>query len=174
MFTTYGFTEAKSRILREKLFFFFARRLWKLRGITGLFSCSNNVSILEFFTLMKRDFSNFFGSAISSSSLKMINFYKTANCPSSSQLSAFQNAAPGNQESELIRIHINDCEFCAAEAEFYARFPQADEEAAVCRDTGIPAPLYQLAEALLGSRQKNFSLLKALLGDSESLKLEKA
>lgn len=101
----------------------------------------------------------------------MINFYKNASCPASPELLAFQNGEMSNEETEFIRRHLTDCEFCAAETEFYARFPQSEE---TCVETGIPAPLYQLAEALLGNKQKNFTLLKTMLGENESLKFEKA
>lgn len=122
---------------------------------------------------MKRNFLKLFGSMFSAQSLKMINFCKNASCPPSPVLLDFQNGALSNKESERIREHLTECEFCAAETEFYFRFPQA-EDACCTAETTIPAPLYQLAEALLGSRQKNFILLKKLLGESENLTLEKA
>ncbi len=104
-------------------------------------------------------------------SLKMINFCKNATCPSSQGLLAFQKAELTMDENEFIREHLSDCEFCAAEVEFYARFPQSE---VACKETKIPAPLYQLAEALLSNKQKNFRLLNNLLGENESLSLGKA
>lgn len=106
----------------------------------------------------------------SAQSLKMINFCKNSSCPSSPELLSFQKGEFSNKDSEIIRRHLTDCEFCAVETEFYARFPQAEEE---CAETNIPAPLYQLAEALLGSREENYTLLQKLLGENGSLKLEK-
>jgi hypothetical protein len=101
----------------------------------------------------------------------MINFCKHATCPSSQGLLAFQKGESSKDENEIIRKHLTACEFCAAEVEFYARFPQSEITYA---ETKIPVPLLQLAEALLGSRQKNFNLFNKLLGENESLTLEKA
>lgn len=120
---------------------------------------------------MRRNLLKSIGLVFSAQTLKMINFCKNASCPSSTELLTFQKGEFSNKDSEIIRTHLTDCEFCAAETAFYARFPQAEEE---CAETNIPAPLFQLAEALLGSREKNFTLLQKLLGENESLRLEKA
>jgi hypothetical protein len=104
-------------------------------------------------------------------SLKMINFCKNATCPPSQSLLAFQKGETRNEENENIPKHLTSCEFCAAEVEFYARYPQSED---VCTETKIPLPLYQLAEALLGNKQKNFTLLNKLLSEKENLTLEKA
>ena len=101
----------------------------------------------------------------------MINFCKNATCPSSQDLLSFENGDIQSGESEDIRKHLTSCEFCAAEVEFYARFPQAED---VFTETKIPLPLYELAEALLSNRQKNFRLLNKLLNENERLTLEKA
>ncbi len=120
---------------------------------------------------MRRNLSKSIGLMFSAKSLKMINFCKNPSCPSSPELLAFQKGEFTNKDNEIIRTHLNDCEFCAVETEFYARFPQAEEE---CAETNIPAPLYQLAEALLGNRQKKSTSFQKLLGENESLKLETA
>ncbi len=103
----------------------------------------------------------------------MINFCKNADCPSSLGLLAFQKGEALKEEGEVIRRHLSSCEFCATEIEFYARYPFTGEED-YYTETKIPLPLYQLAEALLGSRQKNFTLLNKLLSENEILTLEKA
>ena len=100
-------------------------------------------------------------------SLKMINFRKNADCPTSQCLLAFQNGETSAAENIFIEKHLSECEFCAAEAELYARYPQADEEYS---KTEIPAALYQLAEAILNNKQKNFLLLNKLL-EIESIKI---
>jgi hypothetical protein len=123
---------------------------------------------LFFNALMRR---KFLSSTNSMFSLKMINFCKNANCPPSQSLLAFQKGETIDGENETIRVHLGDCEFCAAEVEFYARYPQSED---VCTETKIPFPLFQLAEALLSSKQKNFSLLNKLLNENETLTLEKA
>ena len=107
-------------------------------------------------------------------SLKMITFCKNVDCPTSQDLLAFQNGGTLAAENGVIHRHLADCEFCAAEIEIYAHFPQADEDFEDCIETKIPRPLYELAEALLSNRQKNFSLLNKMLGKNESLTLEKA
>lgn len=122
---------------------------------------------------MKRNIFNFFGSRLSAQSLKMISFCKSASCPASSELLAFQKSEMLKEEARKIGAHIKTCDFCQAEADFYARFPQAADEE-MCTASKIPAPLYQLAEALLGSKEKNFLLLKTLFGENENLTLEKA
>jgi len=99
--------------------------------------------------------------------LKMITFCKSAKCPTSEDLLAFERGGglPA-KKSEEIWTHLTGCEFCAAEVEFYARYPQtADEEDAgeTTARVEIPLPLYQLAKALLNNKHKDFSLLDSLL-----------
>lgn len=62
------------------------------------------------------------------------------------------------------------CDFCQAEIEMYAHYQPSEE---LCHETEIPAPLRELAQALLGSRQVSFTALKDLFEKSEKLKLEK-
>ena len=98
--------------------------------------------------------------------LKMITFCKSVDCPTSQDLLAFQEGEALLGENEEIRRHLDSCEFCAAELEFYEHFPQGEETA---ESTEIPQPLLQLAEALLGSRRKKFSLLNKLLNENKGL-----
>ena len=104
-------------------------------------------------------------------SLKMITFCKSVNCPASQDLLAFQKGETSFKENAEIIRHLETCEFCAAEVEFYSHFPQSEEMIA---SVDIPPPLYQLAEALLGSRKKKFSMLNKLFNDKENLSLKKA
>ncbi len=101
-------------------------------------------------------------------SLKMITFCKSANCPTSQDLLAFQNNADdsGGEASE-IRRHLAVCEFCAAEVEFYAHYPQAEEKVGKVE---IPLPLKELAQALLDNKHKDFLSLNNLLGEKETVK----
>jgi hypothetical protein len=101
--------------------------------------------------------------------LKMITFCKSAKCPTSEDLLSFERAGYGDglpvRKSEEIWTHLTGCEFCAAELEFYARYPQtADEEDAeeTTARVEIPLPLYELAKALLNNKHKDFSLLDSL------------
>lgn len=101
----------------------------------------------------------------------MINFYKHANCPSSQDLLAFQKEEFSFETGTLIKEHIEICEFCEAEVEFYAHYPQSEEK--VKAET-IPLPLYELAEALLSNRCRDFSVLDKLFGKNKGLELRKA
>lgn len=101
----------------------------------------------------------------------MINFRKNENCPSSYHLLAFQNGDNANKGNESIRTHLESCEFCSAEVEFYAHYPQAEEQIEAAE---IPVPLFELAEALLRNRHKDFSMLDNMLGENEGLTLKKA
>ena len=96
-------------------------------------------------------------------SLKMVTFCKSANCPSSQKLLAFQNGDVAEKDTQIIRTHLEGCEFCAAEVEFYAHYPQSEE---TISEVEIPLPLYELAEALLSNRHKDFSLLNKLLSET--------
>lgn len=87
--------------------------------------------------------------------LKMKAFRKNVNCPSSEKLLAFQKGAIAAHERSKITIHLRFCEFCAAEVDFYQRYPQA-EEPIECENAEIPQPLYELAEALLSNKKKDF------------------
>ncbi|MET0752990.1 MAG: hypothetical protein ABWZ66_06435 [Pyrinomonadaceae bacterium] len=97
-------------------------------------------------------------------SIKMVTFCKSANCPSSQKLLAFQSGETAEEEARYIRKHLAGCEFCAAEVEFYAHYPQSEETIV---EVDIPLPLYELAEALLSNKHKDYSLLNKLLNESE-------
>lgn len=104
-------------------------------------------------------------------STKMVTFCKNVNCPPSQDLLAFQNEKTSNEIGELIKSHIKKCEFCAAEIEFYARYPQAEEKV---KSEAIPPPLYELAEALLNKNREDFSALNKLISRKNGLELKKA
>lgn len=95
-------------------------------------------------------------------SLKMITFAKSAVCPTSEKLLTFQNSELADKDALAIRRHLPNCEFCAAEVEFYAHYPQSEEK---IERTEIPMPLYELAHALLSNQHKDFSLLNQLLSE---------
>ena len=94
----------------------------------------------------------------------MVTFCKSAICPSSQQLLAFENGDASANEREKIESHLADCDFCASESEFYAHYPQAEEPVPIVQ---IPIPLYELAEALLSDRHKDFLALNKLLCEKE-------
>ena len=72
-----------------------------------------------------------------------------------------------------IRIHMASCEFCTAEAEFYSRYPQLAEDLS-SEPSAIPAPLFELAEALLKNRSCDPNALDALLNENEELVVDAA
>jgi hypothetical protein len=100
-------------------------------------------------------------------SLKMLSFCKDTNCPSSQELLEFQTGEVSVRENRIIEAHLAACEFCASEVEFYAHYPQSEETVAKVE---IPIPLYELAEALLGNKHKNFLALNKLLCENELVK----
>lgn len=75
------------------------------------------------------------------------DFRKSEECPSSQELLDFQNGDIDRERGVDIRIHNSNCEFCAAEVEFYSRFPQVHDESGE-EPEEIPESLYELAEAL--------------------------
>jgi hypothetical protein len=90
----------------------------------------------------------------------MKRFRKTEECPSSEKLLAFQNGETDPATATGIRRHFRSCEFCAAEAEFYALYPPGDEK---MRLENIPPPLFELADALL-RRKRDLAPLYRLIG----------
>ncbi len=95
-------------------------------------------------------------------SIKMITFCKSLNCPSSQALLAFENGGASATETGRINGHLDDCEFCASEVEFYSHYPQAEEPVATVE---IPVPLYELAHSILNIRHKDFTALNQLFSE---------
>ncbi len=98
-------------------------------------------------------------------SKKMSSFCKSEDCPSSDELLEFQNS---EARREKIRTHLASCEFCSAEVDFYSRYPQDEGAAEPVKLTGIPAPLFELAEALLKNRHADASSLNELLSEART------
>ena len=99
-------------------------------------------------------------------SIKMPNFCKNEDCPSSQQLLEFQSGDLSRTRGIEIRKHLKSCEFCSAEVEFYSHYPQAE---GASETADIPAPLFELAEALLKNRYADSTSLNALLRENEEL-----
>ncbi len=100
----------------------------------------------------------------------MPGFCKSEECPSSHELLEFQNGDLPRTRGGEIRKHLVSCEFCSAEVEFYSHYPQ--EEGVVSETTEgteIPAPLFELAEALLKNRYADSSSLNVLLRENDEL-----
>lgn len=94
------------------------------------------------------------------------DFCKSEDCPASNELLDFQNGDLPRRRAGEISKHTASCEFCSAEVEFYSHYPQAEGSV---EPTEIPAPLYELAEALLKNRHSDSNSLNALLKENEEL-----
>ncbi len=97
-------------------------------------------------------------------SAKMTGFYKNEDCPASHDLVAFEEGDLPPGKTLRIMDHLETCEFCAAEAEFYSMYPLDDAPDAY-EPMAIPAPLFELAEALLKKKHSDPTSLKSLLID---------
>jgi hypothetical protein len=95
--------------------------------------------------------------------LNMTTFCKHEDCPSSNELLDFQRGEISRQRKAEIRSHLETCEFCDTEVEFYTHFPLEENGNEIASAVDIPAPLYELAEALLKKKHADSSSLDALL-----------
>lgn len=102
----------------------------------------------------------------------MINFCKSEDCPSSNELLDFQNADLRRSRVAEIARHLEACEFCEAEVKFYSSYPQAQDENRE-EPEAIPAPLFELAEALLKNRHGDPASLNALLKEKGGFVIDK-
>jgi anti-sigma factor RsiW len=94
---------------------------------------------------------------------KMTGFYKDENCPASDDLVAFEEGELPPAKTLRIMDHLETCEFCAAEAELYSMYPLDHAPVELPEPAAIPAPLFELAEALLKKKQSDPASLKGLL-----------
>jgi len=97
-------------------------------------------------------------------------FLKREDCPSSFELVAFQKGQLSREHGVDVRRHLASCDFCDAEEDFYEHYPLVELQ--IEKAPAIPAPLYELAEALLKGKHSNGEALNALLRDG--LVLDKA
>jgi hypothetical protein len=143
------------------------RKFWKKRRITDLLLLVTK-KFLSLVILQRGVWECSLSFSMAMGSIKMVTFCKSGNCPSSQSLLAFQNSRISEKKREEIKSHFAACEFCAAEAEFYAHYPQPEENV---DQVEIPIPLLDLAKALLNNKHKDFSVLNQLLGETESVKI---
>ena len=106
-------------------------------------------------------------------STKMSGFCKNEDCPSSQELLEFQNGDITRARGAEVRSHLKACEFCSAEVEFYSHYPQEEGAAETTERAEIPAPLFELAEALLKNRHADSSSLDSLLREKGGLVVDK-
>ena len=97
-------------------------------------------------------------------------FCKNEDCPSSHELLGFQTGDLVSNRASEVRRHLLSCEFCEAEVQFYSHYPPDESSSEV---TEIPAPLYELAEALLKNRQRDPSSLYSLFNEHGEILSEK-
>ena len=104
----------------------------------------------------------------------MSGFCKNEDCPSSQELLEFQNGDITRTRGAEVRIHLKACEFCSAEVEFYSHYPQEEGLNETIAHAQIPAPLFELAEALLKNRHADSSSLDSLLREKGGMVMDKA
>ena len=90
----------------------------------------------------------------------MEGFCKQEDCPTSEELAAL-NAGHARSYTDQLERHLAECEFCAAEAEFYRLYPPPVEEDV--RPEEMPRALFELAEALL-QKKNDLTPLYKLVG----------
>lgn len=89
----------------------------------------------------------------------MASFRKQEDCPTSEELLAFQHGDLETADSRRIGRHLGGCEFCAAEVQFYERYPvSADADECPTSAAKMPKPLFDLAEALLNRKRGEQSI----------------
>lgn len=93
-------------------------------------------------------------------------FCKNEDCPSSNELLEFQVGELSKRRSGEVGKHLAACEFCYAEVEFYTHYPQEEGQLDSVGNNEIPAPLYELAEALFRNRNGDNRSLNSLLNES--------
>jgi hypothetical protein len=101
----------------------------------------------------------------------MTAFCKNENCPPSAELLVFEKGELGPTTSYRIQDHLATCEFCEAEVKFYTLYP-TEIMSEIPTPAEIPAPLYELAEALLKHRYADAAALNDLLKEKEGLTVE--
>jgi hypothetical protein len=101
--------------------------------------------------------------------IKMMTFCKSPKCPSSESLLSYQKGERSEETAPKIEKHLEGCEFCTAEVEFYNRFPQSEEPMSKVE---IPIPLLELAKALLTDKREGSRLLHDMVGEDEALPIK--
>lgn len=99
-------------------------------------------------------------------STKTTTFRKSEDCPTSNELLEFQEGVLTTGHAHDVGRHLARCEFCAAEIDLYTHYPQAEGGEESVESARIPAPLFQLAEALLKKKQSDPSSLDSLLREN--------
>lgn len=96
--------------------------------------------------------------------MKTGEFRKGVECPSSESLLAFESESLSRIEQRKVADHLAVCEFCLAECDLYRHVPQSTDDVPLSM---IPAPLFELAQALLRNGSSDCSSLNILFSDYE-------
>ncbi|HEY2867795.1 MAG TPA: hypothetical protein VGJ02_11945 [Pyrinomonadaceae bacterium] len=91
----------------------------------------------------------------------MSDFRKEITCPSSWELVDLFGGEVAGEYGLKMAVHLAECDFCAAELEFYRAYPPSDSETTA---PPMPAPLMELAEALIAKETIHILRLEYLLG----------
>jgi len=91
----------------------------------------------------------------------MSDFRKEITCPSSWELVDLVSGEIAGDHGLRMAVHLAKCDFCAAELEFYRAYPPTASESEA---PPMPAPLLELAEALIAKETIHISRLECLLG----------
>jgi hypothetical protein len=81
--------------------------------------------------------------------MKTVNatsFCKQASCPSAAMLLSYREFELESEANASVTQHLEICEFCCAELQLLAAYPQSTDEYSV--DVAIPIPLRRLAEEI--------------------------
>ncbi|HTH51623.1 MAG TPA: hypothetical protein VL501_06805, partial [Pyrinomonadaceae bacterium] len=96
-------------------------------------------------------------------------FIKREDCPSSFELVAFQTGELSRDRTDEVKLHLESCDFCDAEVDLYEHCPLG--EPTIEAPAAIPAPLFELAEALLKGKHADGATLNALLKEKDGFAL---
>lgn len=88
------------------------------------------------------------------------DFKKKWDCPSSEDLTSYQQRNLANWQNSHIVTHLAKCDYCAAELQLLSKFPLADYS---YESPPMPASLRALAEALLASESVRRQGLRRML-----------
>lgn len=78
-----------------------------------------------------------------------LGFVKTKTCPPAEALARYAESTNGAEPTQVIRTHLNACDFCRAEAQLLARFPPRAAAPAPPKAYDMPPALRRLAEELM-------------------------
>ncbi|MEP6923555.1 MAG: hypothetical protein ABI954_03740 [Pyrinomonadaceae bacterium] len=91
-------------------------------------------------------------------------FCKSRNCPLTEEIRLFANDELETDEARTVVKHLEECEFCSAEVQFLANFPERGETLPVPE---LPFQLRQLADIMLAEKTHEQLFLRRLFAKKE-------